>query len=332
MSAVIWNAETRVVLVRAPSIYGWLGQYSGMDKSDPLTNEIVARKGATDSKSLQAYGTIAGTIGGTALCGGNIGCGILGGIIGGYIASKIPVAAGSTMEDLVSDTWNNYTAPRAKLAAKAILTVHTYLTLRDLAITNGHSDADLWAMGLPAAPIIPAWKPSEARYNAALAFQSYELSDSRNKECDAAKNLGIVNSKITCRDYIWATYYNGEFGPIAKPGAPIDWFAVGRDEVAAYHGKKNGECSGDYAIFDPASGNLILETGGSPYGANLPCPSTPPSEAIAPLLDKLRGAIDFSKVHQPSGSSGGGGGGGGSGILPLAIGAGIVGLIIWALL
>jgi hypothetical protein len=332
MSALLWNARVPLIVLARPGARNLgLGAYSGMDKlNNPLTKEIVARKGATDSESLEAYGKIGGAAGGAGACvalgvtapvaGG---CAILGGIIGGWIGKNIPVAKGSTMEDLVSETWNDFTAPRAKRAAKAILAVKSYLTLRDLAITQGASDAALTEAGLPPAPIYSIWAPSASRYAAAKAYDSYEVTKTALDECAVAKSLGIVSDKLTCKDYVWLTYFNGNFGPIGKPGDPIDWFAVGRSENAASWYQNKGGCpAGFFNIFDPNSASNMA-------GEEPLCLTELPSKAMEPLIEKLKATVNFKDV--PAGATGGGGGGGSS-IAPLAIGAAIVGLVAWALL
>ena len=330
MSALIWNASVPLVLSPSSRRPVGLGAYSGMDKAtNPLTREIIERKGGMSSADLKAYGEVGGAIGGAAACSAFVvtapvagGCAILGGIIGGFIGKSIPVAKGSTMEDLVSETWNDFTAPRAKRAAKGILAVKSYLTLRDLAISQGASDVALTEAGLPPAPVFSKFAPSAERYAAALAYEKFELTKTALDECAVAKKLGIVNEKLTCKDYVWLTYFNGNFGPIAKPGEPIDWFAVGRMENASSWFQSKGDCpAGFFNVFDP-------KTPSNMHGEDPQCLTELPSKAMEPLIEKLKSQIDFKNIA----AAGSGGGGGGSSIAPLAIGAGIVALVIWALL
>lgn len=314
MSAVVWIHED-VMPIGVGAYTGMVGAYTGMDKkNDALTQEIIARRGATDSESLEKYGQIAGAIGAGAACASFVvtaplagGCAIVGGIIGGWIGKHIPVAKGSTIYDFIDDKWNNYVAPHAKLSARAMLKVKAYLTMRDLAITQGKTDAWLTSQGLPGAPVDPRWAPSAKRYAAAKAYA--EGPPIKTEECDAAAEMGIISasSGITCRTYYWLSNYLGNRGPVAAPGDPIDWWAVGRDEIAYYHLKKNGKCipadlwyySGDDTNYDTM------------WVRNDPadCPKDYPSAVADAYLVKLKSIVEYKPigyVPRPSGKRGAG--------------------------
>jgi len=272
---------------------GRVGAYTGYDKleNNALTKEVIARRGAIDEESLKAYGKVGGTIAGAGLCAAAgpavaVGCGIIGGIIGEWIGSKIPVAHGSTMEDLVVDTMSSVGA-KAKVSARAIYSVRAYLTMRDLAITKGlASDASLTAAGCPPAPVNSRWAPRQVRY--LESKESYDaageqtLTPTSIKECGAAKNIGVVNSKFTCTDYNYAVYYNGYIGPVAAPGEPIDWSAVGQDEIAFQKFKLKKDC--EYFI-----------RGAPTNEPQLSCPTNAPTTLAKAYMDKLNATVKWPK-------------------------------------
>lgn len=315
----------------------WLGRvgvgaYTGYDKikENELAKEIIARRGAIDEESLKAYGKVGGTIAGAGLCAGagpaaSVGCGIIGGIIGEWIGSKIPVAHGSTMEDLVVDTMSSV-SNKGKVSARAIYSVRAYLTMRDLAITKGlATDASLTAAGCPPAPVNARWKPSSKRHLSAQSSYADALiqlgqSSAWKKECDAAKSIGVVNSKFTCQDYLYAVYYNGWIGPVAAAGEPIDWSAVGQDEYAFQKIKLKKDC--EYFIH----GAPTNET-------SLTCPTNAPTTLAQLYTTKLNqtvkwpkgplvpGVPDLSNILFPSS------GGSGSGTSPVIVFGGIAAAI-----
>jgi len=285
----------------------FLGAYTGYDKikDNALAKEIIGRRGAVDEESLKAYGKVGGTIAGAGLCAATgvgatvaVGCGIIGGIIGEWIASKIPVAHGSTMEDLVGDTINNFIKPKAKLSANGMYAVRAYLTMRDLAITKGlATDASLTAAGIPPAPVDPRWAPNAQRYSRAKSNYSDVLvqlaqSSAWQKECKAAKNIKAVNSKFSCQDYLYAVYYEGYIGPVAAPGEPIDWYAVGRDEIAFYWKVLKYKKDCEAWIRGP---QFI----GTKLDPNLTCPMNAPSTLAKIYLDKLNATVKWPAKGSP---------------------------------
>jgi hypothetical protein len=292
---------TRVNWVRTPQRVQWLGAYTGYDKleDNELVKEIISRRGAVDEESLKAYGKVGGTVAGAALCAATgvgaavaVGCGIVGGIIGEWVASKIPVAHGSTMEDLVSDTINKMIKPRAKKSTAAILSVKAYLTMRDLAITKGlATDASLTAAGCPPAPVDKRWAPNAQRYSRAKSNYSDVLvklaqSSAWKKECAAAKNIKVVNSKFTCQDYLYAVYYDGYLGPVAPASDPIDWYAVGRDEVAFHFFKYTKDCD-SWISSTPFTGTAL--------DPGLKCPGNAPTTLAKAYLEKLNKTVKWPK-------------------------------------
>ena len=283
----------------------WLGAYTGYDKytDNALTKEIISRRGAVDEESLKAYGKVGGTIAGAGLCAATgvgtavaVGCGVIGGIIGEWIASKIPVAHGSSMPDLVADTINSVVKPKAKKSAKAILSVRSYLTMRDLAITKGlATDASLTAAGCPPAPVDKRWLPNAQRFSRAKSNYSDVLvklsqSPTWQKECAAAKSIGAVNAKFTCQDYLYAVYYDGYIGPVAPASDPIDWYAVGRDEIAFNYFKYTKDCNA--WISSTPSIAVALDPG-------LTCPSNSPTTIAQAYLTKLNQVVKWPKQGNP---------------------------------
>lgn len=304
-----------VVWIQEHDYFG-LGGYTGFDNQDnALVKEIIARKGSVDSESLQAYGQIGGTMGGYALCAAFVVtapaaplCGYLGGIIGGWLAKQVPFAHGSSTEDIVVDLWNNYTAPHVKSASKAMLSAKAYLTMRDLAITQGKTDAWLTSQGLPPAPILSRWAPNAQRYLGSKVYFSQPpgpIGKLSPEECNVAQKLGIIGGKtgLTCRDYYWIAFFNGKFGPIAAPGDPIDWWAVGRDEVAYGHVKKNGVCltKGTAGTFDDMAYVSGVDASGNPTMVSeqgtIGCPKGYPSELMKEYIAKLNSLVQFQPVR-----------------------------------
>lgn len=295
-------------------------------KDNALTKEIIKRRGAIDEASLKAYGTIAGTIAGAALCAplgpvAAVGCGIMGGIIGGAIGKLIPVAHGSTLGDLVAEEWNNYTVPQTKLAAKGVLSIVAYLTMREEAVKAGYSDSSLTAKGLPGAPLFDRWKPSQGRYQVAKSFETGNLQTWCNQApgciqtsnyCGAAGDIGLLSSAFPCRDFIWAYFYQGRFGPVGAPSDPIDLWAVGRDEVAYYHLQKNKNkgYTGAQACSGYMAGWRMIGAKGTNYfyddGDKYACPTKPPTQVAKELLDKLEQVTGIGPPPASAGSSGGG--------------------------
>lgn len=206
------------------------------DEFDPLTKKIIENNGSVDEKSLEEYGATAGAMGGAAVCvafgvsaGAAAVCGMVGGKIGAWIASKIPWAKGSTINDVILDTWNQAVA-RNKRASRGILAVKAYMTYRAalpaiLGISEKEVNEDLAKRGfffnIPS--VLPRWKPVPGRWEWGQELLAGEGISTQ--ECN------IVKKTMSCGDY-WF-FVNNPYGPIGRAGHDaIDWSIVGMDEAS----------------------------------------------------------------------------------------------------
>ena len=120
--------------------YHYTGMGATYSADDPLSKEIIARKGDTSEASLAAYGKIAGAMGGAGVCvafgaaAAAPACGIIGGLVVGWIASQIPVAKGSDITNAVVELWKTWQGPNLKWSTRAMLGVKAYYVMRDTAI------------------------------------------------------------------------------------------------------------------------------------------------------------------------------------------------------
>lgn len=310
----------------------------------PLEKEVIKRKGATDESSFKAYGQVTGTIGGAALCVATgvgaavaVGCGVLGGIIGGIIGGvlgkQIKILTGKTDEEKIASYWNSAVG-EAKEAGRGILAVKAYLTMRDYALSLGYSEAELVKSGLPPAPVSSRWKPSAARWeqakqNYAYVQQAAAKGGQKSNDCSIAKSLGITSDELSCADFLYMTFWRGARGPVAAPSDPIDWYAVGRDEVTVQKGGPAGAPGGiPGGICDNAFPTLKK---GAWLDTNVNCPSTKPSDVVRPFiaqinnLAKVKESKALPPVSKPAPAPP-------SRVVPLVVGGGIAALVIWALL
>ncbi len=249
-----------VTAAEAAKAYGYTGQNVS---SDPLVKEIIARNGDTSQESLKAYGGIAGTAAASAACvatGAGAAvvalCAYLGGVIGTLIGSIIPIASGSTLEDVVVDTWNNYQKPLAQKARLRNLAAKSYLVMRDQAIDeaafifvlanpgstvdDGRAFAAKWLndrifglgypLGIPvqwqpgAIPAHPSGDPDRAQKN----YENYQhaVAIAEGRESPRDQEESIAKSKGLLPAYEFPT------GPALSPDSPFSWDAIGYDEAA----------------------------------------------------------------------------------------------------
>lgn len=283
----------------------WLGEYKA---DDALSKEIIARKGDTSEESLKAYGQAAGAMGGGAAClafGVSApvagGCAILGGLIGGVIASMVPVAKGSDLQDAVVDTWKSWTAPNLKWSQRALLAVKAYYVMREEAVdaavaagaTASWAEGYLVQHGLTKEPTPGRWAPRPERYNHPLvctaepcASVQAVVSDSDWKECGAAKSVGI---NLECRTYLQLTY--GPWPPVAGKNDEVDWGLVGWDEIAVERDMKQKYKTTGCNM--NANGTMIPIT----------CPSVKPSAWARESVIKLK-LVQAKMLVEAKGSGG----------------------------
>ncbi len=252
-----WLGVTAAEVAKA---YGYTGQSAS---SDQLVQEIIARNGDTSRESLKAYGGIAGTLVASGACvATGVGtavvalCAYLGGVLGTLIGSAIPIASGSTLEDVVVDTWNNYQKPLAQAAHWRQLAAKSYLVLRDAAIDeaafyyvlagtgatadDGRAFAAKWlndrlwglgyTLGIPiqwqpgATPAHPSGDPDRAQRD----YDNYQhaVAVSEGREPPRDQEESIAKSKGLLPAYEFPT------GPVLSPDSPFSWNAIGYDEAA----------------------------------------------------------------------------------------------------
>jgi len=235
---------------------GYTGLDSGSD--DPLAAEVLRRGGALDRESLSAYGEVLGTMGGAAACA-SFGaapaaplCGKLGGMVGRYIVENVPIARGSTMQDLIADTVPMLRRGRAQQLDR-VLSLRSYLTLRDAVISElaelrgpggvEWADRELSARGVPSSDEL-GMAPD---YETHREYVTADL-DRCTKESSAAVKMGVAAS---CGEYNhWLRGYH--VPPIAPGQGAIDWHkaAVATFDVP--------QASRDWiAALDVARGELV---------------------------------------------------------------------------
>lgn len=312
MTRVDWCAPRQVGVGRVE----WLGV-----KSDwtPLEKEMVKRHGGTTEADFKAYGTVAGSIGGgiaggllcapsvvgAAFCAGagSIIGGIIGGEIGTIVGEQYKILVGKSDEEALADAWNN-AVEEAKKAARGVLAVKAYLTMRDYALYLGYTEADLVKKGLPAAPIRTRWKPSAARYAQAQKNYAYVQNGGGQKsnDCSIKKDIGIPDSKISCPDFIYMTFWRGSRGPVSPPSASIDWYAVGRDEVTNSSIGSFGSGVTCDNLFPTLQKGIWLDT-------DVSCTSDKPSDIARDYISTINALpkVKASKGLPPVVSGGGGG-------------------------
>lgn len=314
------------------SPFGWLGQLGQHDiahlgeykGSDALTKKVVERKGAVDSDSLKAYGAVMGGMSGAAVCAAfvvtaplAVGCAVLGSIIGGALASLIPIASGSTIDDVVVDTWNANAKPYLDTGPNGIMAIKAYLIMRDKFIFDtgapaGMVDAFLTSQGLPGAPVRQRWAPIPKRSLAFEAFVVNKLPDGFGPECVAAKKL--LNG-ITCRDYLLLRDMRAP--PISAASDPIDWGLVAWDQFLTSAHKTT--------MMIKQKCRILL-----PDGSDIPitCPTERPSEVAKALIAKLA-QTEYKALPPPAVSSGSSGSSGSLG--GTVVKAGIGAAVLWGL-
>jgi hypothetical protein len=211
---------------------------------------------------MKIYGQAAGSMGGAALgslfgpAGTYIGA-IVGGYIGGVIVSAIPMAQGSTINDIIVPDWNNAIVPRLRWSGRAMLAVKAYHVMRDDAIdqamaagaTAKWAEAYLDKAGMTLEPTKGRWAPRPDRYNHPLACVSEPCASVKSLTgnppgspsglwsawglCGAAEKAGIPYTD--CRTYTLQT--EGPWPPIGAKGDTIDWGLVGWDEILFEEGQ-----------------------------------------------------------------------------------------------
>ncbi len=157
-----------------------LGAYTSFNVG-PMSKEIVAHGGATDSNAMAAYAKIAGAAGAGALCAA-YSAGAAAGLCASVGAALVDVFAGHVGAPATSGAgmdavgyWNQVTRPQVLLAVNGQMAIRAYLTMRDQAIDDlahlaqtvkgGLNPARAWVdqqltqRGMPPAPIRPEWAP-----------------------------------------------------------------------------------------------------------------------------------------------------------------------------
>lgn len=228
---------------------------------DPLSKAIIAKKGDTSPEAFKEYAKVIAAMGATAACAAFSGgaaaaasplCGVVASVVIGWAADKIPVAKGSTMYDVVAETWKSWIGPNLKWAQEAMLAVKAYYVMRDEAISAAvaagakpqWAEDYLNAHELTVEPIKGVWAPMKERYTHPLVCAA--------EPCAPIKDVPGVNSNtlkecaaagMDCRTYLMLTY--GPWPPVAGKDEAVDWGLVGWDEIMfrRQFQKKYGNCN-----------------------------------------------------------------------------------------
>jgi hypothetical protein len=222
--------------------------YEGYNTTgDELTAAVIANDFDLSDDSLEQYGEIAGGMGAAAACtayGAAAAaplCKWLGGIIGRELVKFVTglAAHGSTLEDLVLQTVNDYIKPEWKLAKKRHLAAKVYFTKRDAAIdyiagtlASGDLDADrawadakLTAIGAQAPGDIADWHPDWTTYNDYIAEHAEAMASPSTWFGGELKKT----KQLLGLDY--ATTYDVRWWPHGVPAPPadkVDWHKIGK--------------------------------------------------------------------------------------------------------
>lgn len=213
--------------------------------TDELEAELAARDYAVDDAALDAYVERLGQMGGAAACVA-IGaapaaplCSYLGGEIAKAIKAAVPIAKGSTFDDMIADTWAVVSA-KAKASHRRLAAVRAYLARRD-AVLEGipqaarlAASAELAARGAHDVPEL--WRPTKKNWQAWLDFaQAANAGEPAKKIAEAKRAQQILGVP-------WPTYhllvYSPWTAPVGQPGERVDWSAVAAEPYAIEWARK----------------------------------------------------------------------------------------------